>query len=803
MMAECALCGLAVGPTPIRDADRMFCCPGCQNVYAILMESGLVREGQSLRDTELFRRSLELGLVSNPDRSGNPPPVPPGAETRDLLLHVEGMWCTSCAWLIERALCGERGVVSAEVLFASDLLKVKYCPQYLPPQRIAGRVESLGYRVGEYHGPGSPSSDSARKDLLLRIGVAAFLWANVMTLSTPIYVGYFEQIHPAARQFLPWLLALLSAPAVFWSAWPILRAAWLGARQRMVRVEALLGLGITAAWVYSSVQAVRGGPHIYFDTACAIVTLVLAGKLMEHGAKQKAAQALAGLYRMMPTKARLLQSGRERFIAVENLKPGVEFAVKPGERIPADGLVVEGCSGVDESLITGEAAPVVRQAGDEVLAGSLNSTGLLRVRATRAPEESTIAQIVRLVEQALGSRSTLERAVDRVVRWFVPGVVMIAAATWAGGVAGGLSGDTALLRAIAVLVIACPCALGIATPLALTAAVGAAARRGILVNDVRVLETVGRVNVLVLDKTGTVTEGNFRMRGMAAEAGAEALAVVASLEAASEHPLARAVVRHAGENGTPLLPVREAEVSEGMGIRGWVDGRLAFAGNAAMAASCGAEPPARWRQQAEEWEASGHTVSYFGWDRTVRGVLALGDRVRPDARAMVEALRQRGVHCLMVSGDSKAATEAVARMLGIEEFRAAVKPPEKAAVIDEFRARGAIVAAAGDGINDAPLLARADLGIAMGSAADLTMHAAPMVLMCNSLTRIPEAIDLARTTLRVVRQNLFWAFCYNTAGIALAVAGVLNPIVAAAAMVCSSLSVILNSMRLSRRTSGP
>ncbi len=808
--ASCALCGLPCVPHPVHGRfsgnERSFCCLGCLNVHSILVESGVVPEGGDFRNTELFRRSLKLGLVSNrEDRTETTGALPSDTESREAMFRVSGMWCASCAWLIERAVKAERGVVSAEVLFACDLVKVRYCPQYLPPGRIPERIRALGYGAEEYRGIEAPAEDRQRRNLLLRTGVAAFLWLNVMTLSMVTYVGYFgETVGDSARRYVPFVLMGLSAPCVFWSAWPILRMAWMGLRERVFRADSLLALGIVSAWLYSAVAAFASQGHVYFDTACAITTLVLAGKLMEHAAKQKTMQSLAFLRSMMPRKARVLDGeGRERFVSVEAAQPGMTLLVKAGERIPADGMVEEGDTHVDESVLTGESTPVAKHAGSAVTSGSLNSGSVIRMRVTRAAGESTLSQMVRAVECALMNRSSVERAVDRVSRVFVPVVGAVALATMGLWMLAGRDYGAALSHGISVLVIACPCALGIATPLALTAAIGAASRRGVLVNDARVLETVRNIDVLVLDKTGTVTEGDFCLLEMAVSrvavtagkpAGAESdcLAMLAAVESQSEHPLGRAVVRRASEEGVVIPVATGVEVKKGTGITGRIGDHNVFAGSRRMAGVIDADLDSR----AREWEQQGLSTAFFGWDGEVIGALAFGDRVRDGAHDLVGSMKQRGVRALLVSGDSAVTTEFVARTIGISEFRGEVLPGEKSEIIRELQRNGSVVAMAGDGVNDAPALAQADLGIALGSGADLSMNAARMVLMNNSLGRIPEVFDLASGAFRIVRQNLFWAFFYNTAGIALAVAGSLTPILATAAMVLSSLSVIGNSLRL-------
>jgi heavy metal translocating P-type ATPase len=798
---SCDLCGLGCGRHPVThrfdEQELFFCCNGCMNVYAILLESGDIAAGVDIQETELFKRSLEMGLIARPEDAGRSAPkpkpsdIPSSAPTCETMLQVSGMWCSSCAWLIEHALSNEKGVESAQVFFASDLVKVTYYPQYLPPDRIEKRISGLGYQAAEYKGE-TEATDAERKDLLLRLGVAVFFWLHVMTLNVGIYAGYFQEIPPTIERYLPYVLMFLATPAVFYSAKPILYLAWRGLLNRVVRMETLLALGILAAYFYSVHQTFTGGIHVYFDTTCALVTLVLVGKWFERSAKAKTSRTVTMMYRMMPKKARMLVGGRERFVSIEGLGAGDTFVVKAGERIPADGVVLTGESHVDESLLTGEAAPVAKKPGDELVGGSVNEGGVLHVQASKVGGESTLAQIVKAVENAINSRSAIERTVDRVSRVFVPAVIGIALATFAGAwlVADAGLGD-AIMRGITVLVIACPCALGIATPLAITAAVGTASRNGILVSDSRVLETIRKVDVVVLDKTGTLTAGDFSL----VEVDRNHLPVLASLETYSEHPLGRAVVARAHDEGLAIEVAADVEIHKGMGILGTVGSRRVFAGSRRMVSTV-ANIDAGLAARAGELEEQGGTVVFYGWEGLVRGLAAFGDRLKTGAKELVEKLQKLGVRSVVVSGDSQATTEWVAKEVGADDFRAEALPEDKAAIIEDMKQDGGTVAMVGDGINDAPALAAANLGIAMGSGTDLAMKAASMVLMSDDLNKIVDAFDLSRRTLSVVRQNLFWAFIYNTIGITIAVAGWLSPIMAAGAMVVSSLTVIGNSLRL-------
>jgi heavy metal translocating P-type ATPase len=814
----CGLCELPCGRQPLARTyagqEIVFCCMGCANVYAILLESGVLASGQSIRETEVFRRSLELGLISNPAAPEPANAIDPQAPTQEVLLQVGGMWCSACAWLIEHALRGLPGVVSAEVFFASDLAKVKYCPQYLPPDTISARIARLGYQASEYGGENSTAKAEIR-DLLLRLGVSAFLWANIMGFSTILYVGYFEQIAPSASRLLPRVLLLLATPLVFYCAYPILRSAFMGLRNLQIRMETLLAMGILTAYFLSAAQVFAGRTHVYFDTAAAIVTLVLAGKLIERGAKDRAARSIAMLYRLMPKKVRLQSSAGERFVSIDALEPGTVFVVKAGERIPADGLITEGSTHTDESLLTGESAPIAKRPGDTVVSGSLNAGGVIHVRATRTGDDSALAQIIRLVERALSSRAPIERIVDRISRVFVPAVVVLAAAEFAFLAATHASVGVALMRATTILVIACPCALGLATPLAITAAVGSASQEGLLISDSRVLETMGKIDVVVLDKTGTVTCGDFRLIGFSPlplgeevlppepfaldSFLADHLPSLAAIEAYSEHLLGRAVVQFARESRVQPLDADAIEIYKGQGIGGVVAGRRIFIGNRQLMSALGCPPDAAADSRAQQWQEAGRTVAYFGWDGAVRGLLGFGDQVKPGAAEMIQHLRERGIAVKLVSGDAWPTTAVVARQIGVTDFTAEAAPAAKALIVQELQKAGRRVALIGDGVNDAPALAQADLGIALGTGADIAMGAAPMVLVSGSLAKVEYAFSLASTTTRIVRQNLFWAFLYNIVGITLALAGVLTPIFAAAAMLLSSTSVVANSMRLSRK----
>ena len=781
----CSLCGLSCGTKPIErrgDGERLaFCCSGCLNVHAILRESGVLKPGVDPRETELFKKSLALGIVATgpatvETKPATPEPPVGSSEVRERMLRVSGMWCGACASLIEDTLRNERGVLLVEVYFASDLLKLRYDPRDVAPGYLEGRVTSLGYQVSEYE-ENTQASQAERKDLLRRLGVAAFLWLIVVLLNFSVYGGHFGDVPANLRAYLPFVVMVLAAAVVFYSAMPIFRMAWRGLVHHVIRMEALLALGILTAFGYSIFQCFRGSNHLYFDLACAITALTLLGKWVERSAKEKTASAIAGLYETLPRKARVPDAGAgERFVSIDALQADDVFVVKAGERIPADGMVIQGDSEADESLLTGEPVPVTKKTGDKVTGGSMNQGGVLRVCATAVGENSTLAQILLSVESALGKRSDIERMVDKATRIAVP-LVMVFAALLAV-----LTGD--MLRAVSVLVIACPCALGIATPLALMAAVGYASRRGILISDTGFLETMRKVDTVVLDKTGTITQGRFELL----EAAEEDLPMIAAVEQFSEHPLGLAVMDRFRAGGRRKAMVATAiEVHSGMGISGRVGvGRLSI-GRRTLFEGADVE--------ADDKNGDGRTVVYYGWDKVVAGRLVFGDRLRPEAREMVENLRAAGIRTIVVSGDSEAATSWASREVGAEEFRAEVLPGGKSEIVEKLQQEGLTVAMIGDGIHDAPALARANLGIAMGGGGtDLAM----IVVMKNDLGRVVEILSLSRRTLRVIQQNLLWSFGLNSIGLVFAAFGLLNPILASSAMVVSSICVTANALRLSR-----
>jgi Cu2+-exporting ATPase len=780
-------------------AGKVFCCAGCAGVHRLILEEGLERFYDG-------RRWEETGLAATPGAGAADPAAFDGllrdaGGAVELDLAIEGIRCASCVWLNERVLSRTPGVLAARVNYATHRARVRFDPARVDLGGVLRRIESIGYAPRPWSESEQARAQQAEaKDLLVRLGSAGFLSSQLMVYQAALYAGYLEGIEPALRRALEWIALGLALPVFLYAGAPFLRAARAGLRHGRLGMDSLVVLGSGAALLLSAWQMARGG-EVYFDTAAMIVTLVLVGRYLEAAARSRASEAVARLARLQPRQARLLLPGGERRkVPVERLRPGDRVEVAPGERLPADGAVVEGAGDVDESLVTGESQPVEKGPGAPAIGGSLNLHGSLVVEVARTGKDTVLAGIARAVEEAQARKPRLQAVADRAVGLFVPGVLLLAGATVAALLGRGASPGEALLRGVAVVVIACPCALGLATPLAVLVATGRASARGILLKGGDVLEALARVGYAVLDKTGTLTRGRPGVRdvvalapGLTADA---ALRLAAAVERRSEHGLGRAVAEAA--RALPEGPEPEVEgfrAVPGRGVVATVGGRLVALGNRAHLAALGMDPsPAEGAARAAE--ARGETAVLLGVEGRARAVLALADEVRAESAEAVASLRALGLGIAVVSGDHPAVTRAVAARLGIERAVAEATPREKRDLAAALQAEGRRVLAVGDGVNDAPLLSQADVGLAMGRGADVTLESADAVLVRDDPRLAAEAVGLARRADRIIRQNVFWAFFYNLVAIPAAVAGWAHPIVAAAAMAASSLFVVGNSLRL-------
>jgi Cu+-exporting ATPase len=688
-------------------------------------------------------------------------------------LSIDGMTCAACVTRVERVLGRVPGVASAEVNLATNRARVRGAG-VLDRGALEAAVARAGYTA-------HPVTETAAPVLPARLIVAAVLTLPMLATMPFGHAG-----------MLPgWVQFLLALPVQSWVAWPFYRASWLGLRGFYGGMDLLVVLGTSAAFLLSCYNLTVHGA-LYFESAATVITLVLLGRYLEARARQNAASAIAALAALRPTTAILLRAGAEVEVPIGLLAIDDVAVIRPGARIPADGVIIAGSGGVDESLLTGEALPVAKQPGARAIGGAINGEAQLQVRLTAVGSETTLARMVRLVEDAQLNKPDIQRLADRVSAVFVPVVVVIALLTGLGWVLAGAATDAAIINAVAVLVIACPCAMGLATPTAIMVATGIAARAGILVKDAGALERAQAATVIVFDKTGTLTEGQPALVAIEpAAARDDIIRLAASLQAGSEHPLARAVLREAG--AFPIAINHRA--APGRGISADIDGRHVSLGSRRMMVELGIDPGALAEAEARH-AADGQTMSWLAADGQLLGLLAFADSIKPTAIATIARLQGMGLRVVLLSGDNQAAAARAGAALGIADVRGGLLPEDKLAAIQSMREGGAVIGMVGDGVNDAAALAAADIGFAMGSGTDVAMAAAGITLMRGDPGLVPDAIHLSVRTWRAMRRGLFWAFAYNVIGIPLAAAGLLDPMIAGGAMALSSVSVVLNALAL-------
>jgi Cu+-exporting ATPase len=747
-------------------------------------------------------------------------PIPP-ATADELTLPVVGMTCASCVNRIERFLNRADGVAEASVNLATERATVRFDPAVIDRTGIVATIEAAGYEVGrEAAAEASAAEAESAADLERRAEAGTLLRQAVASLAIGA-VMMAVMFWPGGA---PWPMAdinrwfLVPATIVqFVFGRRFLVAALKGARHGEANMNTLVAMGTMAAYGYSVfvtllpdvVMRAGLGMETYFDSAAVIIGLILFGRWLEARAKGRAAGAVKALMRLQPATARVLREGGEREVPIDQVVVGELVRVRPGDRVPVDGVLIEGASAIDESMVTGESLPVEKTVGDRVIGATMNASGSFVMRAERVGRDTTLSQIVTLVEQAQGSKAPIQRLADRVTGWFVPAVIVIATLTFIGWMLLGPEPrlPLALTSAIAVLIIACPCAMGLATPTAIMVGTGKGAENGILIRDGAALEHAHRVTAVVLDKTGTITRGQpavTLVRPVSGTTEAELMRIVAAAERGSEHPLAEAIVRHADGLGLEALPVTAFEAVAGHGVRATVGGSQVLVGTEAHLEAAGVEVSGL-SLLASEIAARGASPVLVARDGALVGLIGLSDTVKPESAAAVKRLRQAGLAVWMITGDRRATAQKIGAEVGIgpDRILADVLPAEKAAKVAELQASGMVVAMVGDGINDAPALAQADLGIAIGTGADVALEASDITLVGDDLRAVPTAVRLSRSTMRVIRQNLGWAFGYNVllipvaAGLLWPVAGLLlSPALAAGAMALSSVSVVTNSLRL-------
>lgn len=761
---------------------------------ALLKVPGVTAASVNLANEQVRIEGDDLGtatLIEAVEKAGY------GVPLQSLELAIDGMTCASCVGRVERALLKVPGVRSAAVNLASERAHVEVIGTPDPAVLIQA-VEAAGYKAsaGDQQ---QPAQDAERRLQRERWAVIAAL-----LLAAPLVLPMFGELFGQHWMLPAWIQFLLATPVQFILGARFYVAGWKAVRAGAGNMDLLVAIGTSAGYGLSLYQwwAAPAGqmPHLYFEASAVVIALVLLGKYLESRAKRQTSAAIRALEALRPDRATRVIDGREEEVAIAALRLGDLVLVKPGERFPVDGEVVEGESQADEALISGESLPVNKAPGDRITGGAINGEGRLLVRTTALGGETVLARIIRLVEDAQAAKAPIQKLVDKVSQVFVPAVLVIAVFTLIGWLLSGAPVEVALINAVAVLVIACPCALGLATPAAIMAGTGVAARHGILIKDAEALEIAHAVTAVAFDKTGTLTSGKPQIIHLHAVDGDEAriLRLAGALQRGSEHPLARAVLERCEADGITVPDVQKSQALSGRGIAGTLDGQQLALGNRRMLEEYGLQP-GELLETAQRWEAEGRTLSWLveqAPEPRILGLFAFGDSLKDGAAAAIAGLAARHIRSHLITGDNRGSARVVAEALHIDDVHAEVLPADKAATVAELKKGGAVVAMVGDGINDAPALAAADVGIAMGGGTDVAMHAAGITLMRGDPRLVPAALEISRRTYRKIQQNLFWAFIYNLVGIPLAAFGFLSPVVAGAAMALSSVSVVSNALLL-------
>ncbi|MBC7263776.1 MAG: copper-translocating P-type ATPase [Chloroflexi bacterium] len=715
-------------------------------------------------------------------------------------LPISGMDCASCALSIERSLEKVDGVIEAVVNFATEKASVAYLPTMARRSDLVRAVAAAGYQVIEGGEEVAEDAERAARQGEIRTQRTKLIWGAALSgIIVALTMGVDFGLLPdfSGRKFL---LLALTTPVQFLIGRQFYVGAYKALRSGTANMDVLIALGTSAAYFYSAATTFLVEGPVYYDTAAVIITLIILGKYLEAIAKGRTSEAIRKLMGLAPKTAHIIHNGEEVEVPLDEVVVGDVVVVRPGEKIPVDGVVLEGHSTVDESMLTGESLPVNKKPGDKVIGATVNKQGLLKFKATAVGAGTTLAQIIRLVEQAQGSKAPIQRYADRISAVFVPVVIIIAVLTFLGWyIVGGAGFTHSLLNMVAVLVIACPCALGLATPTAIMVGTGKGAEMGILVKNSESLERTGDVEVVVLDKTGTITRGEPAVTDVVVVAGTpgrnELLRYAASAEQGSEHPLGQAIVEAARKEGIELAPIDDFEAIAGRGIRATVDGHRVLIGSLPLMEEQGIAV-VELEAEVKRLQDDGKTTSVVAVDGVPLGIIGIADVIKPGSVEAIKALQAMGLEVVMLTGDNERTARAIASQVGVEHVLAEVLPQTKIAQIKAIQDQGKVVAMVGDGINDAPALTQADVGIAIGTGTDIAMEAADITLMSGDLIGVSRAIALSKGTMRTIKQNYFWAFFYNMIGIPIAALGFLNPMIAAAAMAFSSIFVVTNSLRL-------
>ena len=804
--STCFHCGLPLPDkndfsTQIDDQQRHFCCLGCQSVCRAIFDAGL--EG-------FYQRTPEGSLLA-------PPPEPPSdlklydldevqaefvpelAEVRDIHLLVEGIHCAACVWLIERSLTPMDGVLTANVNLSGRRLHLRWDNRRISLSRILQRLAEIGYRAVPYDPEAAEGAlKKQNRAFLFRMAFAGFAMMNLLWVSIALYSGADKG---EFRSLFYWVGFALATPTLFYSGWPFLKGAVTGLRQLRLGMDLPIAIGATSTWAYSVYVTLNPGVtgEVYYDTVVNFLFVILVGRHLESLSKRHAVAATQRLLDLQPRVACVLRDGEEQMVPVRSIKTGERVLIKPGASIPVDGCVLEGHSAVDESMLSGESQPLKKQPGDQVSAGTINMQGALTVEVQATLRNTALGRIISLVEEAQASKAPIQCLADRIVPWFVATTLLLATLTFVYWSRQDF--ELALMTATSVLIITCPCAFGLATPMAIAVASGLGARNGILVKNGEVLETLSAITHFVFDKTGTLTEGRMsvsRILHLDECEQDELIRKVAILESRSEHSIAQAIIRKAEKLGLKQDQARLEHFHNqpGYGVSGQVDGLKLDCGTLAWLQKQAVRPDPGLLEQAQKYEAQGMSCVHVAQAGRHVAVIVIADRLREQAKPLVNALRRQGITLTLLTGDRQGVAEAIARELGGMEVIAEVLPQDKDATIQALQKQGKRVAMVGDGVNDAPALIRADVGIAIGSGTDVSMESADIVLMQDDLEKISLAVQLSKRSLKTIRQNIGISFAYNSIMVPLAMMSFITPLVAAISMPVSSLLVIGNAARI-------
>ncbi|MBW2705181.1 MAG: cation-translocating P-type ATPase, partial [Deltaproteobacteria bacterium] len=803
------------------DRTYHFCCTGCRQVFTILFEAADSSDPAAFKETELFQKCQENGiiprseaeLVSKKLTGGNSLPEsmgqsesgelafsPPGdKDVLKLNLKIGNMWCPACAWLIDETLKQTAGIMDSSCNFSTDRLQVNYNPIQTSPAIIIKTIGKLGYRAAE---PDEPKTVLESRREFIRFAISAFLTMNIMMMSYALYTGYLTELSRDTIYKLSWPAFIMATCVLAYGGFELFKKAWAGITHAAFSMETLIIMGSLSAYIYSTVNLFAGRIHLYYDTASILITLVLLGKTLESRAKNQVLEGLENFLSLKPTKVRICtdQYPEGRFVSTEQLSTADIVRVEENEIVAADGRITSGAGSVDESSLTGEPLPVGKKPGDLLRSGTRVIKGSLWFKAEKTGDDSTLGQMMNIIQKTLLTKTPLEGRTDVILQWFVPAIIVLAAGTALVCLFNGLSTEAAMLRAVTVLVISCPCALGIAIPLARVAGISIAGKKGILVRNFSAFERATRIDTFVFDKTGTITEGKWNLKEIvpiSAITRSQALALAAGLEKESEHFIGLEILRYANENNMHPEPVENIRIDE-KGLMGQsVNGEIKFGSAEYLAQEL--EKDVSGSLKTAQKEQPQNSFVFLGIAGQLAAVFIFGDRLRPDARSTIEELQGRGCRLALVSGDGDRTTKAIGEEVGIRHSYGGKFPQDKADYVAELQKQGHQVAMVGDGINDAPALVQADLSMAVHSGGQLSKEAADLTLMRAEPQQIVEFLDFAGQVNKKISQNLGLTFLYNAISIPIAMSGLLNPLVAVSAMLLSSLSVTGNTLILVRR----